>query len=296
MMVTETLEIRELTSGELALAEPDIGRWFGIEADMVSLAATYPQIFRPEGQTQCYGAWIDNQLHSHTAVRRVNLVTSAGVLKVSLVGAVATNPEIRGQRLASKILHQITDQEIACGQDSILLWTDLWDFYARLGYAPAGMQAEVIVTPLPEAPSPFVRRAALHDLLALHDLHAQKPWRIERDLTETALLFSIPKMDCFVFEADGEILAYACHGKGADFQGWWHELGGSDASLAVLLPHAMQELGQSSATVLIPSYRSELIEALRGSITSYQEGVVALCKPLSKGADCEFFIDGLDSI
>ncbi len=58
----------------------------------------------------------------------------------------------------------------------------------------------------------------------------------------------------------------------------------------------MRQLGQVSATVLVPPYRPGLLEALRPSIESFQEGVIALCKPLSNGPDCEFFIDGLDSI
>ena len=257
---------------------------------------SYPQVFRPEGRALSKGAYIEGELCSHTTYRRVDLHTSRGHIRATLVGDVATAPEHRGDRLASRILQEIATEEQAAGQDCLMLWSDLWDFYARLGFAPAGIQGEVQLHLCLSMDSPDVRRACISDVVALADLHAQKPWRVERNLEEFALLLSVPKLDCMVLERDGRVRAYACHGKGMDLQGWWHELGGSDRELQVLIPAAMTQLGQERATLMLPPYRHNLIEGLTGCYDDLREGIVALCKPLTDRGLCDFFVDGLDSI
>ncbi len=102
--------------------------------------------------------------------------------------------------------------------------------------------------------------------------------------------------DCFVSDPNGDVAAYDCHGKGLDFHGWWHELGGDDADLAQLLPVAMHRVQQERATILIPPYRRALGEALARQSTRVEQGIVALHKPLTDLGHCEFFVDGLDSV
>lgn len=287
--------IREMSPGERSHAETDIHRWMGYPAS-ANLAKSYPQIFRPEGSALSLGAFLDGELCSHTTYRRVDLHASRGCIRATLVGDVATAPERRGTRLASKILQEVATREQAEGQDCLLLWTDLWDFYARLGFAPAGVQIELQMHLRQSMDSPLVRRAGVSDVLAIADLHAQKPWRVERSLEEIALLLSVANMDCMVLEEGGEVRAYACHGKGLDLQGWWHELGGSDHQLQILIPAAMTQLGQTKATVILPNYRHHLLDGLTGCYDELSEGIVSLCKPLTENGLCDFFVDGLDSI
>jgi hypothetical protein len=141
-----------------------------------------------------------------------------------------------------------------------------------------------------------VRPAEISDLSSILELHEQKPWRVKRDLAELSLLMSVQNLDCLVLTKGSEVIAYACHGKGLDLQGWWHELGGSDEALRQLIPAAMTQLGQREAVLILPPYRHALITKLTGLYDELREGIVALCKPLSSRGLCDFFVDGLDSI
>lgn len=288
-------ELRPLSSDEITAAAPSVQEWLEFPPG-TPLAESYPHVYRPEGGARAIGAVKDGALCSHTAYRRVVLQTNLGPLRTTLIGDVATAQELRGQRMASRILQHIAGLEQEDGQEALILWSDLWDFYARLGFAPASVQAEVVIKAETWADPTAVRLARAGDLVQLCDLHRQKPWRVDRDLAEFALLLSTPATDCFVLERDSEVVAYVVHGKGIDLQGWWHEMGGSDRDVATLLPHALARLQQGQATVIVPPYRGELLELLEPLCQGLREGIVGLCKPLSENALCEFFIDGLDSI
>jgi hypothetical protein len=295
------VEVRALAPGERAAHEPAIAGWL-VGDPGVELGRTWPQVFGRVADASSLGAFVDGQLRAHAAVRRVGLVGSRGHVHASLVGGVATDPEARSLRLASGLMHEIANREVVAGQDLILLWSDLWEFYARLGFALGGVQAEVelrphAVTPgAPAAGQETVRRAQGDDFAAIAALHDQKPWRVERDLDEIARLLTTAATECFVLERPGGVVAYACHGKGLDFGTWWHELGGSDEDLAVLLAHASSRLGADSQTVLVPPYRDRLLPLLLPYAAAIRDGAVALVKPLTARGACELFVDGLDSI
>lgn len=292
--------IRALTHAELVAADAQLAEWLVGESG-TSLLRTYPQVFESAGRTTGFGAFDEHGvLGSHAAVRRVQLKTSRGVLATSLVGVVATNPAARGARLASRLMQRIAEDESACGQDLIVLWSDLWEFYAKLGYVVNGVQAEIEIARGAFWPSTrtdyVVRRATAHDLPTLVELHAAKPWGVVRDRAEMELLIDGTDTDVFVLATEGGVQAYACCTKGVDLGGWWHEVGGDDGEICELLPHAMAALDQEEATLILPAYRHKLFAAVGPAIRGVREGVVALTRPLGKVDAFEFFIDGLDSI
>src|SRR5262249_45089970 len=142
----------------------------------------------------------------------------------------------------------------ADGAAAALLWAERPELYARAGFGSAEPEDCLLLQPAAVAPT-AVRAATIADHAAMHALHAQKPLGAARDLRTMSLLLTTPGMWTFVLERQGRPAAYACCGKGADLQNWWHELGGSDADLAELLPAAMRQLQQSAAFLLLPPYR-----------------------------------------
>jgi GNAT superfamily N-acetyltransferase len=293
MSETTTSAIRAMDHAQLAAADATITEWL-VGTTGSSLQTTYPQIFRA-GAAEAFGVYSGEILKSHAAVRRVELIGSRGPLRASFVGAVATDPSARGEQCASRMMHFIADREIEAGQDLILLWSDLWGFYAKLGYVVGGVQAQVEINVSGFGPT-ACRRAELGDLDDLTNLHADKPWRVERSRAEMELLICGTATDCFVMERGRRIVAYACHRKGLDFDRWWHEFGGTDLDVVSLLPAAMGMLRQERATILVPPYRNELLNRLASRATRIEEGIVALRKPLTAAGQCEFFVDGLDSV
>lgn len=288
-----TRSVRALARDEALRTLGDVACWSGFE-DPALLVATWPQVYGARPLAVRIGLFDGDELLSHAAARTVELVTGDGPRRAMLIGSVATAPQRRGEGLASALLDELAAIGRDEGCDLLLLWSDRWEFYARLGYAPAGAQQELRVAAGTQ-PLPGLRRARPSDAVALHALHERKPLRVRRSLTEMAVLLSAGRMQTFVHERDGVVDAYACLGKGGDLAGWWHELGGADAVLAELLPAAMRELGRNGATVILPPYRRELL-ALLPAITSAHSGVVALAARVTGGPVASFFVDGLDSL
>ena len=148
----------------------------------------------------------------------------------------------------------------------------------------------------PHAQRPGVRTATIADHLALHALHAQKPWAVQRTPQEMSGLLTTPGAYTFVLERAHGIAAYAVCGKGADLQGWWHEVGGADADVVELLQGAMHLLDVPEAVMLLPPYRTGLAATLGGAAceTFAVDGPMRLAHT-PRGA-MRLFVDGLDSV
>jgi GNAT superfamily N-acetyltransferase len=260
------------------------------------LARTHPQVYDPSARADLVGLFDGDQLRSHAAVRSVRLKTAHGPVASWLVGSVVTAPDARSQGLASDLLRHIAELAAANDQDSLLLWSGRWDFYQALGYRPSGSQLEARLASRPGCLAPGIRPAGAGDLPAILALHQRKPLAVERSLQDLALLLSARPMQTMVLERRGELLAYACYGKGLDFADWWHEVGGDDQQVATLVQGAMEILGQQEATLLVPSYRRDLVDLLGRAVLRINDGIAALCKPLREAGRREFFVDGLDSI
>ena len=174
-----------------------------------------------------------------------------------------------------------------------LRWVDLVVSLAAhaLGFEPAGSQREVRLHFGDTRPDPAVRRARVGDLPDILALHEQKPLRVRRDLAAMALALSAENMETMVLHEAGTLRAYACLGKGQDFGGWWHELGGCDTDVRRLLSAAMALLGRDTATVLVPPYRGELVAGAQPP-----PAACALALPWTAPGRDRFFVDGLDSI
>jgi hypothetical protein len=108
-------------------------------------------------------------------------------------------------------------------------------------------------------------------------------------------LLTTPGMNALVLERDGQVVAYACCGKGADLQGHWHEFGGDDADVALLLQAGMHRLGQTDAIVLLPPWRTRLRKALGAGVIN----AIPVPGPMHRSVGGELpacWIDGLDSV
>lgn len=256
---------------------------------------TWPQLYRSDGGGRFFVVTDGDRLLSHCAVRTVALRTPHGVHPVNLLGSVATDPSLRGQGLASAVLAAAL-QATASAAPHTLLWAERPELYARAGFA-AGRDERVLVLlrrPRRE-PNGIVRESTFADHGALHRLHAQKPVHVERTPQAMSALLTTPGLTTLVLERDGAIVAYACTGKGADLQGHWHELGGSDEDVAELLPAGMHTIDAIEAAVLVPPYRQRLHELLGRAVA----GEATIPGPMvrSLGAPpADAWIDGLDSV
>jgi len=283
-------ELRPLKQQELADANHEVAAWLGLD-DARALTDTFPQVYCNGARITRVGMFESSELVSHVMTAKVTLMTGEGSLRALLIGSVATRPSHRGRGHATAVLEQVLDRARSEGLDLVLLWSDQWDFYRRLGFEPMGRQLEVRLHFDNRQRDPAVRPARVGDLPALLALHERKPLRVRRELAAMALMLSAAPMETWVLDEAGGLQAYACLGKGQDFGGWWHELGGEDADVRRLLSGAMAHLGRDTATVMVPPYRTELVAG-----TQIPPAACALGLPLTMAGHGPFFVDGLDSI
>ncbi len=284
------LGLRPLHRQEFPDATRRVAAWMAFDDDR-ALAGTFPQAYRAGARVTRVGRFEGTELVCHVVTNRVTLINPGSDLQALLIGSVATSPDHRGRGHATRILQHVLEHARSCGLDLALLWSDNWSFYRRLGFEPAGNQLEVRLHFGCTRPDRAVRRARIGDLPDLWALHEQKPLRVRRDLGAMALKLSADNMETMVLQESGTLRAYACLGKGQDFGGWWHELGGEDTDVRRLLAGAMALLDRDTATVLVPPYRAELVAG-----TQLPPAACALGLPLTAAGRGPFFVDGLDSI
>lgn len=295
-MIAGDVTLRGVGRRDHAAVAATVADWLG-EADRDAVLATYPQVFGQHGSARLFGVFAGDALVSHAAARPVRVATPAGESLITLIGSVATAPDFRRRGLASDLIRHVTDVATRDGCDAAMLWATDWSFYERLGFAPHGQQLEAVIERELDGPAPRgIRPASSRDLPAILQLHRRKPCAVDRDLNDLAVLLSSTPMTTMVMERDGGVVSYACHGKGMDFGGWWHEFGGEDKHVSTLIRGAMPLLEQKRATVMMPAYRSKLLAELDDAIVSVNRGIAALCKPLAAEPGTDLFVDGLDSI
>jgi predicted N-acetyltransferase YhbS len=291
----DTLSLRRLDRAGIQPYLPQLTDWL-LPGTIFGIQHTWPQLYRGDGRG-CFHALFDGpRLVSHLAVRRVTLQGSAGPFRAALIGSVATAPGERGRGLAGRLLAEAMADCRRDGLDAAMLWAERPDLYQRAGFAAgrrehcAVIAAEAAVC---EAP---VRLATVADHAAIHALHEQKPMRVQRSPHESSGLLTTPGMWATVLEQDGAVVAYACCGKGADLQGWWHELGGPDQAVARLLPSAMALIQQAEGLLILPPYRTSLADLLAHRIRDHVQVEGPMVAAFTAAGSQPFFVDGLDSI
>lgn len=289
-MTATTETIRPVKPSELPRLVESLAAWNENNSEF-TLEQTFPQVYRPDGGATRLGWFEGGRLLSHAAVQTVSLADPTGDTRAGLIGAVATAPEARGRGLASRLLSAAIARAREQGVDALLLWSEPRGLYERLGFRPAGHQREVLIRARPTG-----RPAGVKDIVSIHHLHEQKPYRVRRTLQDTALLLSVSGMSTTVLERGNEVVAYVCCGKGADFPNWWHEMGGTDRDVAQLLIGSKEAPNPDVSTLLLPPYRSALEQLIGDSVVRTRKTTCALRLALTSAGEREFFIDGLDSI
>lgn len=279
---------------------PQLADWL-LPGSLYAVEHTWPQLYRNDGGGAFFVIRDGERLLSHCACRMAIRRDGARTEQVCLLGSVATEPAARGLGLAGHLL-QHAIETLAPQVSRFLLWAERPELYARAGFVDSGADRCLLLARRPRrSPNGIVRLATVRDHDALHRLHDDKPVRIERSRKTMSTLLTTPGMSTAVLERDGQPVAYACTGKGADLQGHWHELGGSDEDLAALLPEAMHLGDQIESMLLLPPYRAALETMLAPSIVDE----IAVPGPMQRPGTASpphgtpndsCWIDGLDSV
>ena len=226
-MTQLAVALHEVSRAAMQRWLPLLDAWL-LAGSIYSVQHTWPQLYRSDGGGRFFVATDGDRLLSHCALRTVTLHGERGTTPIHLLGSVATDPDLRGQGLATAVLASALAAADATARHT-LLWAERPELYARAGFAPGRPERCLTLLRRPRRPlTDHVRPATIADHATLHALHGTKPLRIDRSPAAMSGLLTTPGMSTFVLERDGAVVAYACTGKGADLHGFWHELGGCD--------------------------------------------------------------------
>jgi GNAT superfamily N-acetyltransferase len=209
-------------------------------------------------------------------------------LPIGLIGLVYTDPAWRGRGLGPACVESCAEALRRRGVPLAALWSERHDFYARLGFHPAGRESLLRVdartcrraqpAELPPEVGP-VRRG---DFPRLERLYAAKPVGAVRAAGALERLAAAPATALRVAREDGTPVAYAACGRGDDFPGVVHEWAGSAAGVVACLAALAAERG--SVGLLAGPEPEAPVAALRAAGAQGGDGCFALLRVLDAGA------------
>lgn len=230
-------------------------------------------------------------------------------LRALFIGSVVTEPAQRNRGLQRQLFHAVEEVAESWGIDILVLWSNQLEFYQKLGFELAGLQASWISN----FEAPLARTKIETKIGSSLDLPLTEKWfdafqkksfRVRRSLDEMKKLWRIPRMTVACTEN-----AYALLGKGEDFHGVCHEWAGpGDEVLACIdaLRKVTPQLRILSPGVVHHQDEASVVEALEAASFECRLEYLGLFKAISSRIQISslapedlkypFFIWGLDSI
>lgn len=273
-----------------------VDQWMArVLRDGAPLSDEYPLVFHEGFPGQVVTLGVEGEIQSACTILLRDFVADGRSYRIGLIGSVTTDPEHRHKGLATRLLLEAERILMEQGAVMAMLWADAPKFYFSRGYKPVGCEMDYAIAPetaerFPQLPG--IRPATETDAPAIHALNQNHASRVERTAEEAAALLACPGMRTLVLERDGEVAAYACMGRGADFARTIHEWAGkSDDVLALVRAHAAEENATEPQNVflLAPATAKDLADALRDFELSPTAGILGLGKLLDRRKAAELF-------
>jgi predicted acetyltransferase len=159
----------------------------------------------------------------------------AGLFKVAAIGSVVTAPDYRNQGLSRQVLEDCLTAGRDHGCDFAILWTNLFDFYRKLGFELAGSEISLVIPEgykAPESAEPlrFMQSNKIDPeaILRIYNHHTTGSLRTVEDIRK---FLHIPNSRVFTaWDNENRLQAYAVEGKGADLSQCIHEWGAASLS------------------------------------------------------------------
>jgi GNAT superfamily N-acetyltransferase len=241
----------------------------------------YPLMFREENMGNLRVVVEDDRIVSHVGFLPVDFHVDGVDMHLGLLGSVATDEAYRGRGLATACLNAAEQAVRDDGGSVSILWADDRAFYERQGYVRAGRE-DLFVIPTrllrrrndrsgirPATPGDADRLANVHGTLRARTIRPPRDWK---------LLLKTPRMLTLVYERDRRVVAYACCGKGADFEGVVHEWAGpTEEALDLVLEQSLR-CERDEVVLLSPPYTGRIRRTLRERGLPAHRGALGMMK------------------
>lgn len=270
----------------------------------------YPIVLAPEAQHMSQCLYDNGSLVAHASLwpRTLQHVSKRKFIPLAFVGNVCTTQDRQGQGLQRQLLAHVEKTAALQGAKAVVLWSDLHEFYQKLGYSSIGRELRLTFGKQSRLPAPGIRKVAVNtlsdgDLESMLALRPKLEWCLQRSMQEFRALLTIPETFLFVNRVGPRIQSWCVIGKGSDMAGIVHEWGAPSAKhLCDDLFTLIQDYRLESLTLLAPlSLPSTWTKELRRAALAETEHPMAYAKTLGSDGSAlpalaRGFIWGLDSI
>ena len=246
-----------------------------------SIAAEYPTALAPQNIHNMRIIADDEKVVSHAVLKPLVIKSPHVIFKVGAIGSVVTDSGHRGQGLSTQVLQDCLKSAAEQSCDIAILWTDLFDFYRRMGFELAGTEMSFVIEDEFEALQPAGLRFSTDNKVspeAIFRLYSGHSINSVRTIEETRKFLNIPQTKVYTcWEPDGQLAAYAIEGKGIDLGGYLHEWGGSVPKLLALLSFTRKTKGQP-VTIICPRHATNLTTQLQKLSVTANQGFLGMIK------------------
>lgn len=260
-----------------------------------SLHQEYPTVFNPKNLHNIRIITDERKVLSHAVLKPLIVKTPIVIFKVGAIGSVVTDSQYRGHGFSTKILEDCLIEAKRQGCDFAVLWTQLHDFYRRLNFELTGSEISCVVEEEfsnseiadLKANLKFIKGSNV-SAEAIYRLYSQHTVGSVRTIEDIRKFMNIPQSNIYTaWDKNGQLVAYAVEGKGADLANYIHEWGGGVSKIMALLSYIRTEKKQK-VTIILPRHATNLhkkLSEIPGLVIN--EGFLGMIKIVN---EMEFFV------
>lgn len=228
----------------------------------------------------------DEKIISHAVLKTLIIKSPHAIFKIGAIGSVFTDPNYRQQGHSRKNIENCIELAQKQDCDLVILWTDKFDFYRKLGFELAGFDYSYVyenTKPLKNNNLRFVSGNNV-DVAALQKLYSQHTVHAIRSLDDFKNFLKIPNSNLFTaWNQSNQLIAYAVEGKGADLINYIHEWAGQVDALLDLFQYIRTQKNEV-ITVMTPAHAVNLRRKITDIATLSHQGYLGMLKIVNKEA------------
>lgn len=247
-----------------------------------SVIEEYPTVFTEQNRHNIRIIKGDHGILSHAVIKPLLVKTRRGLFKVGCIGSVITDEKHRNLGLSQNVINECLEEVKKQGCDFAVLWTNLFDFYRKMGFELAGSEVSLLI----DRPLIDLKKSSEFKILnntkvdpqALMRVYAQHSVTSFRSLDDFEKYLKIPNSRLYTaWDKQSRLAGYAVEGKGADLQGYIHEWGGSLESIMALTNYIQKETGKN-VTLITPAHSQNLIRYFESLGVKKVDGFLGMIK------------------
>jgi GNAT superfamily N-acetyltransferase len=245
-----------------------------------SLAHEYPTALSTTNLSNIRMIAEGEQVLAHAVIKPLIVRTPAAIWKVGTIGSVVTHPDHRGKGLSTLVLESCLTEIKSQDCDLAVLWTNLFDFYRKIGFELAGSEISYSINKDLACDNNGLRflnstKVSPELILKLYSQHSVQTVRSAEDVRK---FLNIPQSSVYTaWDQHNQLVAFAVEGKGADLTNYVHEWGGAVTKLIPLLNFIRKEK-KSDIKLIVPSHSVNLQLALQRQGLFGNEGFLGMIK------------------